>query len=283
MDAGDGLERTDGRKVRAVDAVSRGVGTSLRADHFRRIEGLPQSGRHHQPVPRGGQLQPVQQVRGPAGPSPVGPGGDVGGHRGPAGTGSRMDAALSRHLVVHPAHHDRHGALHWVEIRIGGAVLHHHRSGGRLLSRGIQPGQDHRQRRILPRGPRRSGRGENGGQLRGQPAGGKGSDQGRLYPGALAGRRRAEIHRGSGCDEHSVQDWRKGGIPTPRRHHPGRHHTRFGAEAVEKLGRAGGGISAHHRRGDRSPGQWHPGRGIRRRHRGGDFAGGSPALPGSNL
>ena len=62
-----------------------------------------------------------------------------------------------------------------------------------------------------------------------------------LRPGAVAGRRRAQVYRGSGHHERHVQDGRQGRHPRPHRLRAARHHPHVLPGAAPGLGRQGGG------------------------------------------
>jgi branched-chain amino acid aminotransferase len=97
----------------------------------------------------------------------------------------------------------------WAYGRLYLSVLHHSQPGGSLLRRRVQPGENHGHQRTCAGGARRRGRHQDPGQLCGQPACRRQGPQGRLHPGAVAGRRRAEIRGRSGRHEHFLRHRRR--------------------------------------------------------------------------
>jgi hypothetical protein len=102
-------------------------------------------------------------------------------------------------FALHPAHHHRHGPLFGRTGVVYLPVLHHFQSGGSLLCRRVQPGKNHGHQGTCAGRARWRGGHQNIGQLCGQPVGRRRGPQGRLHPGAVAGRCRAEVCRRSGA------------------------------------------------------------------------------------
>ena len=107
------------------------------------------------------------------------------------------------------------------------------------ITPGAEAGADLGRARTRARGQGWHRRSQGRGQLRRQPAGGRGGARARLRPGPVARRHRARVSRGSGHDEPVPGDRRHARDAAARGQHPPRHHPRHGADDCARLGTAG--------------------------------------------
>ncbi len=187
--------------------------------HLRRAQGVPRRRRQDAALPapearRAAESHSAQRMCIP--PARPRPGAPV--HRGrpwSASTGIGCRPTVGTSLYVRPTDHRQRG----VPRRAAGQVVPLLRDplAGRAPTtrRGMAPVKIRVDGQVRAGGGRRPRRGQDRGQLRGEPVRGRGGQARGLHAGAVAGRRAPQVHRRGRHHEHHGADRRRGDHARP--------------------------------------------------------------------